>query len=213
MAGIVDERMERYAEAHTSEVPRLLHELHEVTVRETRSPGMQVGPVEGTFLKLLVEVSGARRVLEIGMFTGYSALMMASGLPEDGELVTLERDPHAAGIARSFFERSPHGHKIRVVMGEALESLESVDGPFDLCFLDADKEHYPEYLESVLPRLRAGGLLVADNVLWSGRVADPAHAEASTRALRVFNERLHEDPRVQQVLVTLRDGVTLARKL
>lgn len=209
---IVDPSLEAYAEAHSTAVPDLLVELRDVTQRETTRPGMQVGPVEGRFLELLVRLTGARRVLEIGMFTGYSALMMAAGLPEDGELVTLDRDPDAHAIARGFFERSPHGGRIRVVLGEALESLQDLEGPFDLCFLDADKEHYPDYYEAVLPLLRPGGLLVADNVLWSGRVADAGAEEASTRALRTFNDRVATDPRVEAVMLTLRDGVTLARK-
>lgn len=213
MKPLVDERLERYAAEHTSPVPELLEALRAATQAQTSAPEMQVGRVEGTLLRLLVQLSGARRVLEIGMFTGYSALMMAAGLPEDGELVTLDRDPVAEGIARDFFARSPHGHKIRVIMGEALESLRSLEGPFDLCFLDADKEHYPDYLELVLPRLRPGGLLVADNVLWSGRVVDPEEEAASTLALRTFNARLAQDPRVEQVMLTVRDGITLARKV
>jgi caffeoyl-CoA O-methyltransferase len=156
---------------------------------------------------------GARRVLEIGTFTGYSALCMAEGLPDDGELITLDRDPEATRVARDFFDRSPHGRKIRLALGDALESLRALpaSSPFDLAFIDADKERYLDYYEEILPRLRPGGLLVADNTLWSGRVLDPQ--AATDRAIAAFNARLTSDPRVENVLLPVRDGLMLARKL
>jgi len=209
---IIDEALESYAARCTSPVGPLFESLRETTYAEADSPGMQVGPVEGTFLKLLVELTGARSILEIGMFTGYSALMLASGLPEDGRLVTCDVNPKVEAIARRFFEKSPHGRKIEVRMGPALETLAALDGPFDMAFVDADKEHYPDYFEAVLPLLRPGGLLVADNVLWSGRVLDETDDHASTEAIRVFNEKVRSDPRVECVMLTVRDGMTLARK-
>ncbi len=207
---IVPEPLEQYAERHTEPPPRLLVELRDETYAKMESPGMQVGPLEGALLRLLARLAGARRVLEIGMFTGYSALMMAEALPDDGELVTCDVDEDAEAVARRYFARSPHGKKIRIRMGPALETLRTLEGPFDLAFIDADKESYLAYYEAVLPLVRPGGLLVADNTLWSGRVLAPK--AGSDRALVEFNEKVAKDPRVEKVLLTVRDGVTLAWK-
>jgi caffeoyl-CoA O-methyltransferase len=207
---LVPEAVERYAERHTSAVDPLFASLREETYARMQYPTMQVGAVEGSLLRMLVALTGARRVLEIGTFTGYSALMMAAGLPEDGALVTCEVDPKAAEVARRYFARSPHGRKIEIRMGPALRTLSSLPGPFDLAFLDADKEAYPAYLEALLPLLRRGGLLVADNTLWSGRVLSPEDDE--DRAIHAFNERCASDARVEAVQLTVRDGVTLVRK-
>lgn len=207
---LVDPELERYAESHTTPVEPLLLALRGETYARMESPDMQVGPVEGSFLRLLVQLSGARRVLEIGTFTGYSALMMASALPEDGQLITCDLDPVATAVARRFFDKSRHGRKIELRLGPALDTLASLQGPFDLAFLDADKERYPDYLEAILPLLRKGGLLVADNTLWSGRVLSPKGEE--DRAIHAFNERCARDERLDAVLLTVRDGVTLARK-
>ena len=150
-------------------------------------------------------------MLELGTFTGYSALMMAEGLPDDGELVTCDIDQNAAAMAQEFFSRSPHGKKIHLRMGPALETLKSLQGPFDLAFIDADKERYVDYYDALVPLIRPNGLIVADNTLWSGKVVDPQ--DASTRAIVAFNARVTADPRVENVLLSVRDGVMLARKL
>jgi caffeoyl-CoA O-methyltransferase len=171
---------------------------------------MQVGRIEGTFLELLVRLSGARRALEIGMFTGYSGLMIASGLPEDGTLTTCDVDPKAEAVARRFFARSPHGRKIAIRMGPALDTIATLLPYIDFVFLDADKGNYSRYYEAVLPLMPSGGLLVADNVLWSGKVLDPK--EDTDRAIASFNERVLHDPRVEKVMLTVRDGITLVRK-
>jgi predicted O-methyltransferase YrrM len=210
MEHIVPEDIEKYAEASTDPVEPLLDELREETFRTMADPQMQVGRVEGTFLKLLVRMSGARRALEIGMFTGYSGLMIASGLPEDGTLTTCDVDPKAEAVARRYFGRSPHGKKITIRMGPALETIRTLSPPIDFVFLDADKVNYPNYYEAVLPLMPSGGLLVADNVLWSGKVLHPR--EESDRAIVGFNERVAKDPRVEKVLLTVRDGMTIARK-
>lgn len=210
MASLVSPELERYAELHTSAVDPLFRALRDETYARMEAPHMQVGPVEGSLLRLLVELSGARRVLEVGTFTGYSALMMACGLPEDGQLITCDIDPEAASVARRFFDQSRHGRKIEIRLGPALDTLASLAGPFDLAFLDADKERYPEYLEAILPLLRKGGLLAADNTLWSGRVLSPRDEE--DRAIHTFNERCARDERIEAVLLTVRDGLTLARK-
>ena len=210
MQRIVPEDIEAYAEAHTEPLDPLFDALREETLRSMAEPQMQVGRVEGTFLKLLVRMSGARRALEIGMFTGYSGLMIAAGLPEDGTLTTCDVDPKAEAVARRYFARSPHGKKITIRMGPALETIRTLSPPIDFVFLDADKVNYPNYYEAVLPLMPPGGLLVADNVLWSGKVLHPK--EDSDRAIAAFNDRVGKDPRVEKVLLTVRDGMTIARK-
>jgi caffeoyl-CoA O-methyltransferase len=206
----IDQAVEQYAHDHTKPESELFRRLREETFREMQYPQMQVGRLEGQFLKMLVRLTGARRVLEIGMFTGYSALMMAEGLPDDGHLITCDVNPQAEAIARRYFAESKHGHKIEVRMGPALETIKTLDEPHDLVFIDADKTNYLNYYEAVMPLLRAGGLIVTDNVLWSGRVLQPE--DADTRAIVAFNERVEQDPRVDNVCLTVRDGMMLAWK-
>ncbi|WP_426754454.1 O-methyltransferase [Myxococcus sp. Y35] len=207
---LVPPEIEAYAEAHTTAPAPLFEALRDVTYSRMSSPHMQVGAVEGAFLRMLVALTGARRVLEIGTFTGYSALMMAEALPDDGALITCDLNPEAADVARSFFERSPHGRKIDLRLGPALETLRTLQGPFDLAFIDADKPSYSAYWDAVLPLLRPGGLVVADNVLWSGRVLQPEAPH--DHAIVDFNAKVTADPRVEHVLLTVRDGMMLARK-
>ncbi len=210
MLTLVPQEIETYAANHSEPVPPLLEELRVETYRDAASPQMQVGRLEGDFLRMLVQLMNAKRVIEFGTFTGYSALMMAEGLPADGELVTLDVDEKTGAMAQRYFDRSPHGRKIRRVLGPALESLKGLSGPFDLAFIDADKENYSAYFDAVLPLLRQGGLVVGDNTLWSGRVLAPK--EASDRAICAFNDKVFADPRVEKVLLTVRDGMMLARK-
>jgi predicted O-methyltransferase YrrM len=207
---IVDPRLERYAEEHSSDAPDPLVRLEKETLERMKSPQMLSGRTEGQFLAILLRVLGARRALEVGMFTGYSALMMASALPDDGELITMDVNPDAEAVARRYFAESPHGSKIRIRMGPALETLASLEAPFDFAFIDADKENYPHYYDRVMELLRPGGLVAVDNVLWSGEVLEPKDEES--RAIHALNERVHADPRVDHVLLTIRDGLLLARK-
>jgi caffeoyl-CoA O-methyltransferase len=213
MTPIVEPKLEEYAHEHTKPRGELFDEMREFTYSSMRAPQMQVGRIEGTFLKTLVAISGARRVLEIGTFTGYSGLSMAEALPDDGTLTTCDVDARATSAARGFFDRSPHGKKITIMLGDATKTIAAmpIDPPFDLVFIDADKENYPIYYELALPRLKQGGLLVADNTLWSGRVLAPADDE--DRAIIAFNAKVQADPRVENVLLTVRDGMMLARKL
>jgi len=207
---LVPEAIEAYATEHSEPVGPLFESLREETFASMKSPHMQVGRMEGNLLRLLVKLSGAKRALEIGMFTGYSGLMIAAGLPEDGTLVTCDVDPKAEAIARRAFAKSPHGKKIEIRMGPALETLKTLKGPLDFVFIDADKENYLGYYEAVLPLLRQGGLLVADNTLWSGAVLAPK--SASDKAIVAFNAHVAKDSRVDKVLLTVRDGMTLALK-
>jgi caffeoyl-CoA O-methyltransferase len=202
--------MESYLFQHAREPGALFEELRERTYAEVPSPNMQVGRIEGAFLRILVAAIGARRVLEIGTFTGFSGLSMAESLPDDGELITCDIDPNATSIARAFFDRSPHGKKIRIMLGPAMDTIKKLAPPFDLVFLDADKERYPDYYEATLPLLRQGGILLADNALWSGEVVAPQTKDA--KAIAAFNARVAADPRVDNVLLPVRDGIMMARK-
>lgn len=176
-------------------------------------PLIQISPLEGRLLAVLASLVGAERLLEVGTLGGYSALWLLSLLPSSAELVTLEREPPHADLAREAFERAGVAEQVELRVGDAREELEELAGAraFDLVFVDADKESYPAYLEASVALLRPGGLLTADNVFWKGKVADPSEEDASTRAMRVFNRRLSEDPRFEGVIVPVRDGLTVAR--
>jgi caffeoyl-CoA O-methyltransferase len=167
---------------------------------------MLTGPVAGRLLEFLVWTSQPKRVVEIGTFSGHSALAMAAALPDGGRIDACEIDPERAAFAQRYFDRSPHGSKITLHVGPALETLEGLEGPFDFVFIDADKEGYVDYYEAVLPRLAERGLIVADNTLWSGRVVDEPSPIAA------FNEHVAADPRSVQVVLSVRDGMTLIRR-
>jgi caffeoyl-CoA O-methyltransferase len=211
MAEIVPEPIERYAEAHTTPPPPLLAELAEETRATLQVPQMLTGPIEGRFLQQLVFAMSARRVLELGTYSGYSALSMAEGLPPDGRIDTCEVDERHAEVARRYIARSAHADRITVHLGPALETIARLDGSFDFVFIDADKVNYLNYYEAVLPRLSERGLIVADNTLWSGRVLDPGDDDG-TQAIVAFNEHVTNDDRVVCVQLTVRDGVTLIRR-
>ena len=210
MKDFIDAAVEQFARDHTEPESDLHVRLREETYRVMDRPQMQVDVIEGRFLKMLVRLTGARTILEIGTFTGYSALMMAEGLPDDGRLITCEVDPKAETIARRYFSESPHGSKITIRMGPALETIKTLSGPLDLVFIDADKANYSNYYEASLPLLKPGGLIVADNVLWSGRVLDPK--DADDHAIVAFDRTVQSDPRVENVCLTVRDGMMLAWK-
>jgi caffeoyl-CoA O-methyltransferase len=211
MSFIVDPKIEEYAEAHTTPDGELFERLAEETRAKTTAPQMMVGRIEGRFLATLVALSGAHRILEFGTFTGYSSISMASALPPDGKVLTLDVDPEATAIARRYMDESGHGDKIEIRLGPALETLKDVAGPFDVVFIDADKENYVNYYEAGLPLLADDGLLIADNVLWSGRVVED-DGDESTRAIKEFNQHVRADERVVSVMLTVRDGMTLVRK-
>jgi caffeoyl-CoA O-methyltransferase len=172
MSDFLDPNIENYATEHSSPEPPLLAELAAATREFSPSAGMMVGRHEGQLLKMLVATTGARRVLEIGTFTGYSALSMAAALPADGRLISCEIDERHAEMARRFIARSPYREQIEVRVGPALETLRRIEGSFDFIFIDADKPSYVDYFEAALPLLDSRGLMAVDNVLWSGRVAD-----------------------------------------
>ena len=210
MAFIVSEEIEAYAKAHTTAPEPLLATLAEETRSTMSSPAMLTGTIEGRFLEFLVYATGARRVLEIGTFTGYSALSMAAALPADGTIDTCEIEPKHVEVARRYFADSPHGDKITIHVGPALEAIAAIEGKLDLVFIDADKPNYDAYYEAVLPRLSRRGLIAIDNTLWSGKVLAPE--DESTTAIAALNDKLAADERVVCVQLTVRDGITLVRR-
>lgn len=207
----IDKEIEEYVKLYTSNEPVLLKELAEFTETNMPMAQMLTGKIEGRLLKMLVALTGAQMVLEIGMFTGYSALSMAEALPDDGQLITCDIDEEVAKLAKDYFSRSPHGSKISIELAPALETLSKLNQTFDLAFLDADKENYVEYYQAIIPKLKSNGLLVIDNCLWSGKVLEP---EAKTDiAIHKLNQLIVTDPRVENVVLTVRDGINLVRKL
>jgi caffeoyl-CoA O-methyltransferase len=211
MSYIVNEDVERYAEEHSTPDPELFRRLEEETGATTDLPQMMVGPLEGPFLGWLAWLSQARRILEIGTFTGYSSISMALNLPEGGRIVSLDVNEETTAVARRYAEEAGVADRIEYRVGSALEELRNLDGPFDLVFIDADKESYVDYYENVLPKLSERGFIVADNVLWSGRVLDD-DGEESTKAIKRFNDHVAADDRVECLTLTVRDGMTLIRR-
>ena len=212
MSPVVDEGLEGYAAEHSTPEPELLAAVAAETRAVLSDPQMMVGPLEGRFLEMLVHLSGARRVREIGTFSGYSALSMAPALPSGGRIVTCELDPETAAVARRHFDESPWADRIEVRVGPALETIAGLEGPFDLVFVDAEKTEYLDYYEAVLPLLSERGVIAVDNVLWYGKVLDATDDSDSTRAIRAFNDHVAADDRVVAVMLTIRDGVTLIRR-
>ena len=209
MSFIVDPPVEEYAEAHSSPDGELFERLAAETREKTTAPQMMVGLLEGRFLGVLVRSLRARRVLELGTFTGYSSISMALALPPGGRVITCDVDDETTAIARRYAEEAGVADRIDFRLGPGLETIAGLDGPFELVFIDADKENYVNYYEATLPLLAESGLMVVDNTLWSGRVADPDEDDQNTRAIRALNERVRDDPRVENVLLTVRDGMNL----
>jgi caffeoyl-CoA O-methyltransferase len=213
MVQLINPEVLEYAEAHTSAPSTHLEAVDTSTKEVFAAWGMMVGRQEGRFLELLVYATQATSVLEIGTFTGYSAIAMAAGLPKGGAIISLEVDPHHAKVARGNIAAAGLESHISVIEGPALRSLEELQGPFDLVFIDADKVSYDAYFEAVLPKLAKHGLIVVDNTLQAGGVlATETNPHEGARALRAFNDKVVNDPRVVCVLTTIRDGVTLIRR-
>jgi caffeoyl-CoA O-methyltransferase len=211
MAGIVQPEVERYVEEHTTPPDPRLERLARETRETLALPQMLTGRVEGRFLEMLVWASRAERVLELGTYSGYSALSMAAVLPPGGRIITCEVSDEHADFAQRHLDASPYADRVEIRRGPALDTVRSLDGPFDLVFIDADKGGYADYFDAVVPKLAPNGLVAVDNTLWSGRVADPSETEETTEGMRAFNDKVRDDPRVISVMLTVRDGVTLAR--
>lgn len=207
---ITDPAIDLYAEQHTTQEGDDIQKLITSSDNALEYIDMLSGRIVGQLLKLLIKTSNAKRILEIGTFTGYSALMMAEALPDDGEVVTLEMNKKYQDIAQGHFDRFKHGRKIRLIRGNAQNTITALEGDFDIVYLDGDKLRYELYYEHSLRLLKKGGLLIADNVLWDGTVLNPEDHKA--QAIHDFNSKVAEDERVEQVLLPVRDGVNLIRK-
>ncbi len=208
--------LERYIHDHTEPEEALLHELDRETHLRAVAPRMLSGHIQGKVLKQFVRMIRPRRVLEIGTFTGYSALSMAAGLDAAAELHTIEVDDELQELAQGYFDRSEHGAKIRLHIGSALTVAPALGGTFDLVFIDGDKHEYPAYYRMLMgdggtrPLVRSGSVLIADNILWSGKVVEPVAArDRHTQALLAFNRLVADDPRVENAILPLRDGLNL----
>ena len=209
MSFIVEPSVENYAEVHSSPDGELFERLAAETREKSDWPQMMVGPVEGQFLGALVRSREAKRVLELGTFTGYSSISMALALPPEGRVITCDVDEETTEIARRYATEAGVMDKIDYRTGPALDTIAQLDGEFDLVFIDADKPNYLNYYEATVERLAPGGLMILDNTLWSGRVADPQEDDENTRAIREINDHILADPRVNNVLLTVRDGMNL----
>ncbi len=212
----VDDRLHEYLLSVSLREPELLARLRVETANH-RAAGMQIAPEQGQFMQLLVRLTGARRALEVGVFTGYSSLAVALALPQDGYLLACDVNPEYTAIARRYWAEAGVADKVELVLAPAIGTLDArlgagEEGSYDFAFIDADKTGYLAYYERILRLLRPGGLIAVDNTLWDGAVADPANQSEDTRAIRLFNEALLLDERVDLSLVPIGDGLTLARK-
>ena len=209
---LASERLEAYIEAHTTPPAAHLAALADETRASLSAPQMLTGTVEGRLLEALVWAAQPQLVLELGTYSGYSALAMAAALPSGGRIVTCELSDEHADFAQRHIDASPYADRIEVRRGPALESVAALEGPFDLVFIDADKVNYVNYYEAVVPKLAERGLIAADNTLWSGRVAEDEDESEATDAMRTFNDRVRDDDRVVAVMLSVRDGITLIRR-
>ena len=212
MRSLVLPDIEAYAQAHSMPETAICRALREETQRTMEYAQMLVGPLEGAFLKMMAQLVGATRVLEVGMFTGYSALCFAEAIPDRGTVVTCEIDEESAAVARRYFAQASIGKKIEIRMGPALETMQALAGPFDLIFIDADKANYLNYYRRALDLLAPNGVILIDNVLWSGEVLKQPPPDERTAAIQELNRTVANDPRVTAVLVTIRDGVLVVRR-
>lgn len=202
-----------YIEEHTSQEPEYLRVITRSTYQKTLNPRMLSGHIEGRFLSMMSKMLRPKRILELGTFTGYSALCLAEGLSADGILDTIEKNDELEDMIRSHFSLSPLGDKIRLYIGDAEDIIRSLDGKYDLIFMDADKRAYSAYYDLCLPLLSEDGVMVIDNTLWDGHIIDPAYdKDNQTVALRAFNAKVAADDRVEQVMLPIRDGLTVVRR-
>ena len=202
-----------YATEHSDKEPQLLAQLRRETHQKVLQPRMLSGPLQGRLLGLLAQMTVPKRILEVGTFTGYATLCLAEGLPPEGVIDTIDCNEEIVAFQNSFFEKSPYRKQIHQHLGDAKVLIPQLEQQYDLVFLDADKRYYPEYFEMILPKLNTNGLLIADNVLWSGKVLDKIDAhDADTKALHQFNQMMAEDKSLTTVFLPLRDGLSIGRK-
>jgi len=210
---MIDPKIEAYIETHTTPEIEILKELNRQTHLRTFYPRMLSGHIQGKFLEMVCQMMQPKKVLEIGTFTGYSAIAMALGLPDDALIFTIEVNEEMATFIDEFLAKSGMENKIRLVMGNALEIIPTIDDTFDLVFIDADKEQYVDYYKLAKDKLRPGGFIIADNVIWSGKVLEKSSkTDKETQGIVAFNEYVKNDPEVEQVILSIRDGLLLIRK-
>ncbi len=205
--------LEKYIDNQTSNEDKLLQSLDRETNLKTTMPRMLSGKVQGKFLKMISMMIKPDRILEIGTFTGYSALCLARGLKTKGKLYTIESNEELEEIAQRYFDSSGMSNRIKLIIGDALNEIPKLNETFDLVFIDADKEQYIEYYKLAKVRLHKGGIIIADNVLWGGKVLDSNNPDKETASIQAFNNFVKQDKEVEQVMIPLRDGLLLVRKL
>jgi caffeoyl-CoA O-methyltransferase len=208
---MISKELEAYASAHSSKEPGLLKQLWRETHLKVLSPGMLSGHIQGRFLSMMSHLIRPAQILEIGTFTGYSALCLAEGLPEAGILHTIEVNTELVDIIEHYFKESGYNEKLKLHIGDAKQVLLSLDGPFDLVFIDADKENYVNYYNLVFDKVRPGGIIIADNTFWHGNVLTNDRGK-ETVGINAFNEMIKKDQRIEKVMLTLRDGLLIIRK-
>lgn len=205
--------IEEYLEQHTTPMDEVLHELYRETHLHAMNPRMASGPVQGRFLQFLCQLMQPKKVLEIGTFTGFATICMARGMASDGLLTTIEANEEYEGVIRKYLAKAAVADRVRLIIGDAKEVIPTLEGGFDLVFIDADKISYPSYYDLVIEKLNPGGVILADNVLWEGKVLNVGTKERDTKAIQAFNDKVQNDPRVENVLLPLRDGLMMVRKL
>lgn len=208
----LDKKLEEYVQDHSEQEPELLQQLARETHLKVLQPRMLSGAYQGRLLALLSKLVAPKHILEIGTYTGYSALCLAEGLQPSGRIDTIDLNEELTDLQRKYFDTSGFGNQIFQHLGNAAEIIPKLSGTFDLVFIDADKEQYPLYFDLIVDRVRSGGLIISDNVLWSGKVIEKSNDEA-TQALQIFNKKVVEDVRVEALLLPVRDGLTLLRKV
>lgn len=211
---MIEQQIEKYIENHTTPEGEVMKQLNRETHLKTYYPNMLSGAVQGKFLEMVSWMVRPKRILEVGTFTAYSAIALAKGLTEGGKLITIEVDEEMETFIRKFINKSGTGDKIELFMGNALEIIPGLEESFDLVFIDANKEQYVEYFELSLAKLKQGGFILVDNVLWKGKVLeDDSKSDKETKGIKAFNEHVKSDSRVEQVILSIRDGLMLCRKL
>jgi caffeoyl-CoA O-methyltransferase len=209
----ISDELNGYCLQHSDKEDDLLNELSRQTHLRTTQPRMLSGHLQGGFLSMISMLAKPLHILEIGTFTGYSALCLAKGLQQNGKLITLDNNPETSVMAKDFFNRSAYKDQIEFILGKAAEVIPTLPYTFDLIFIDADKKNYAIYYDLVFDKLNAGGLIMADNVLWSGKILDlQKNKDEDTLAIDAFNKKIAADTRVEKMMLPLRDGVTLIRK-
>ncbi|HNL83947.1 MAG TPA: O-methyltransferase [Chitinophagales bacterium] len=208
---LLPSQIEEYIQQHTSEEMEVLAQLNRQTNTDVLMPQMLSGNVQGQFLQMISQLLRPSRVLEIGTYTGYSAICLAQGLAENGQLVTIDINEELEDMVRSFFDKAGLQDKIKYIIGNATEVIKKLDESWDLVFIDADKQNYSTYYHLVIDKVRSGGFVLADNVLWSGRITD-VKKDKDTQKLAEFNQMVQQDSRVDNVIVSIRDGIMMIRK-